>query len=79
MEATKYCSLGQITQAMYEVGGSIVGICRESERIELEIEEEETAVSLPSLPLKKGTAFIITHPGQVKTHSFRNHGSPDVC
>lgn len=26
MEATKYCSLGQFTQAMFEVGGSTGGI-----------------------------------------------------
>jgi len=29
MEATKFCSLGQVTNALYEVGGSIVGICDE--------------------------------------------------
>ena len=28
MEATKYCSLGQLTAALIEVGGSIRGTCR---------------------------------------------------
>ena len=28
MEAVKYSSLGQISHALYEVGGSIGGICR---------------------------------------------------
>jgi hypothetical protein len=28
MEATKYCSLGQLTAAMFEVGDSIGGTCR---------------------------------------------------
>jgi len=27
MEATKYCSLGQLTAAMFEVGGSTDAIC----------------------------------------------------
>jgi hypothetical protein len=27
MEAVKYCSLGQITNALFEVGGNIEGIC----------------------------------------------------
>jgi hypothetical protein len=27
MEAVKVCSLGQITHALYEVGGNIGGIC----------------------------------------------------
>ena len=28
MEATKYCSLGQLTEAMFEVGGQYRGTCR---------------------------------------------------
>lgn len=27
MEATKYCSLGQLTDAMFEVGGNTAAIC----------------------------------------------------
>ena len=29
MNTVRFCSLGQITQALYDVGGSIEGICNE--------------------------------------------------